>query len=104
MAAGPPGISVPPLVETSSQEAELASVQVKELVPVLVTEKFCVVMVNGPLNPPMEVKPPDGVMRRDSGFASALIKFWPTGVPHPVQRSSPFTAENLVGLLGLSLL
>ena len=64
-----------------------ASVQVKALVPALVSERVCEVMVNGPPNPPADVKPVGGVMNSASGFASALIKACPAGVPQPVQRS-----------------
>jgi hypothetical protein len=42
VAAGPPGVSVPPPDETVSHADVLASVQFNELVPVLVRVTFCV--------------------------------------------------------------
>src|SRR5664280_1452467 len=91
-AAAAPGISVPLAGEASSHTELLERDQLRFVVPRLVRTKFCDTTSNGPPIAPNAEKPPAGCTDSESGIASASIKAWPAGVPHPVQRSYPGTA------------
>ena len=73
---------------TSSQVAGLMADQVNEDALELVRTKPWVLGLNGPPTAPADVKPAEGVMPNESGAPTiALMRLWPLGVPHPVQRS-----------------
>jgi hypothetical protein len=86
VAAGPPGVRLPPLGQALSQREVLIKAQLTGLFPELVKEKICEAIVNGPPANPTELKPAAGVIKI-SGIAKRLMRFCPAGVPHPVQRS-----------------
>ena len=86
MAAGPPGCSVPLVGDTLNQAEVIISVQLKALVPELVSVNQPGIGLKGPPTPPLKASPA-GVTSSASGVASALIRFCPEGVPQPVHKS-----------------
>src|SRR4051812_29919001 len=69
-AAGPPGVSVPPVEETLSQADVLTSTQFKALVPALVSVNKPDVTLKGPPTGPRLVNPLPGLIRRSSGTSN----------------------------------
>src|SRR5271170_294903 len=92
-----PGVKVPLVGDTVSQGDVLAQIQFK-LEPLLLVSKIVrEELAKGPPIKPEADNPLAGETPRASR-ASASIKGWPAGVPHPVQRSKPGTAKKLLGL------
>src|ERR1019366_1341361 len=69
--AAPPGVSVPPVGNTSSQVAVLTAVQLNELLPALVRVKLIESGLNGPPTGPLPVNTVLGAIRRSSGRSKA---------------------------------
>ena len=100
----PPGASVPPVPESDSQPCVTPALQVREDAPLLVSVLLLLAGENGPPAPPLKTTDVPGVIcRLSAGPASASISALPAGVPQPVQRSSPATAEYFDGLVVLKL-
>ena len=78
---------------TLSQFEEPKTDQTKLEGLALLNTKVAEVALNGPPAGPLAVNPVIGEISRLFGApASASIRGWPAGVPHPVHRSYPATA------------
>ena len=99
-----PGGNVPALGITSSQGVLPPSAQSKEAPLEFVSTKVRVDELNGPPAGPFALKPLAGRIPIASGRAKALMRFWPKGVPQPVQRSKPVTARKSFALVLFVLL
>ena len=100
----PPAAKVPLAAERLVQVWGLAADQLRAAGPVFVRVQVTDSGLNGPPTWPFGANAGMDTCKYSGVPAKALIRAVPTGVPQPVHRSYPATAENLLVLVLLKLL